>query len=136
MDIVGVVMNIFTPNRFLKIVGLILLLIGISGVVGLLGPTSSQSIFGGSFVVDSNQFSAYLIIGFIALASAFFFSPLWQRYFSVFLGITALYIGLYSFISPIFFGVHIEVPTEMIIYLVIGAWGLYAVYGNAIGKVR
>lgn len=129
-------MNIFTPNRFLKIVGLMLLLIGISGLVGVLGTFASQSILGSTFWVDKNESTACLSMGFLALASAFFFPPLWQRYFTVFLGIAAVFIGLYSFVNPVFFGVHIEVPTEMAILLVIGAWGLYAVYGNTVGKRR
>lgn len=126
-------MNVFTPNRFLKALGLILLLVSISGLIGVLGPNSSQSVLSNSWWLDSHEIMWSGIIGFFVLLSAFFFPPLWQRYLAVVIGLAALFIGLYSFLSPVFFGVHIEVPVEMIAVLAIGAWGLYAVYGNVRG---
>lgn len=126
-------MNIFTPNRFLKALGLILLLISISGLLGILGPTSSQSLLGNSWWLDSKEILFTGIVGFFVLLSAFFFPPLWQRYLTVVVGLVALFIGLYSFLSPLFFGIHIEIPVEMILFLIIAAWGLYAVYGNVRG---
>ena len=51
--------------------GIVLVVVGIAGFVGILGPTAGQSIFGPSWYFDSSENWAHTILGVVALLVAF-----------------------------------------------------------------
>ena len=55
------------PKQFLVIGGIILLLVGILGFVGILGPTASDSIFGATWYFDNAENWAHAVLGIVAL---------------------------------------------------------------------
>ena len=117
------------PKQFLFIVGLLLFLFGMLGSVGILGPTADKSIFHSIWWFDGSENFADIIVGMSALFAAFAFSVLWQKYFSLLLGIASFLFGIYSVVSstPVL-GANLENPADSILHLLIGAWGVYVSY--------
>lgn len=136
--LVGGFMNIFSPKGFLQIAGLLFFIIALLSVIGVLGFTPDRSIFGTFWWFD---FKETAILGFLGLISLFFqflFPPMWQRYLVAAIGITSVIAGIYNFMgnNVKLFGINLESPTDLVFLLLIGAWALYSVYGNAIGKSK
>ncbi len=123
-------MNIFSVKGFLKISGAILLLFGILGFAGIIGPTPAQSIFGSSWWFDTRENIADSVVGVASLMIAFIFPPVWQRYIVILIGIVAILVGLYNFVSPTLLGATFQTPEDLVFHLIIGAWALYTVFGN------
>lgn len=117
------------PKQFLIIGGIILLLIGILGYIGVIGPTPEKSIFGASWYFDNAENLAHTVLGIAGLIAAFVFPSMWQKYLVVLLGIIGLLVGLYSLvISSSFLGANLENPADTILHLVVGAWALFSVF--------
>ena len=123
-------MNIFSPKGFLQVGGVILLLVGVLGYVGVIGPTPAQSIFGSFWWFDGKENLAHTVLGIAGLVAAFVFPAVWQRYLVMLLGIVGVLVGLYNFVSPSFLGANLETPADLVLHLVVGAWALYAVFGG------
>lgn len=127
-------MNLFRPKSFLRLGGGLLLFFGILGLVGILGPTSSQSIFGNYWWFDSLEASVLIISGLAFIIVTLFFTPVWQRYLVILIGFVALAIGIYSFVGSSLFEMHLEVPGDLAFYLIIGAWALYASFAAGLKR--
>lgn len=123
-------MYILTPKGFLQVGGAVLLLVGILGFVGVIGPTPAQSIFGSFWWFDTPENVAHAVLGIAGLLASFVFPAVWQRYLVILLGIVAVLVGLYNFASPTLLGAHLESPADLVLHLVIGAWALYAAFGG------
>ena len=123
-------MNIFSPKGFLQVGGVILLLVGVLGYVGVIGPTPAQSIFGSFWWFDNRENLALTVLGIAGLVAAFVFPAVWQRYLVMLLGIIGVLVGLYNFVSPTLLGANLESPADLVLHLVVGAWALYAVFGG------
>lgn len=129
-------MNIFNVKGFLQLCGVVLIILGIFGFIGILGSTSARSIFDTVWYFDNTESILYVLIGVIAILATFLFPPMLQRYLVILAGVVAVLGGLYSFVNQDLFGMTLQVPADSVFLLVLGAWALYAVYGNAIGKAR
>src|SRR5690348_889466 len=97
------------PKNFLLIGGIVLVLVGILGFAGIIGPTPEKSIFGTSWWFDNGENWAHLIIGIVGLIGALVFPMAIQKPVVMLLGIVAVLVGLYSlFISQSFLGANLE----------------------------
>ena len=119
-------LNLFTPNGFLKVGGVVLLLVGILGFIGIIGPTPSQSIFGEFWWFDNPENVAHTVLGVVGLAAAFVLSRDLQKNLVLLLGVLGILVGLYNFVSPSLLGANLETPADLLLHLVVGAWALYA----------
>ena len=115
------------PKQFLQIGGAILILLGILGFVGVIGPTSANSIFHNVWWFDNGENWTHLILGAVALIAAFALNADSQKPLVMVLGIVGVLVGLYSaFVSTSFFGVNLENPADTILHIVVGVWALWA----------
>lgn len=114
------------PKQFLLIGGVILILVGILGMVGIIGPTTEKSIFGDAWWFDSAENWTHLIFGIVALIAVFIIPVSMQRPLVMILGIIGVIIGLYSIFTPKLGGANLENPADTILHLVIGVWALVA----------
>ncbi len=119
------------PKKFLQIGGAVLVLVGILGFVGVLGPTAEQSIFGSSWWFDGGENWAHLILGVVGLIASFALGAGYQRVLVRLLGWIGILVGLYSlFISNSFLGANLENPMDTLLHLAVGVWALLAAKGS------
>lgn len=117
------------PKQFLLVGGAVLLLVGILGFIGIIGPTPEKSLFGMFWYFDNAENIAHTVLGVAGLVAAFAFPALWQKYLVVLLGLLGLAVGFYSLIvSSSLLGANLENPADTLLHLVVGAWALAAVY--------
>lgn len=117
------------PKQFLLVGGAVLLLVGILGYIGLIGPTPEQSLFGAFWYFDNAENLAHTVLGVAGLAAAFAFPALWQKYLVILLGLLGLAVGFYSLIiSSALLGANLENPADTLLHFAVGAWALAAVY--------
>ena len=115
------------PKQFLLLGGVVLVLVGVLGFVGVLGPTADASIFGSAWWFDSAENWAHLVLGIVALILAYATGPSLQRPVVMLLGIIGVLVGLYSFFGyPMLLGANLENPLDSILHLVVGIWALAA----------
>lgn len=120
------------PKQFLTIGGAVLLLVGILGYIGVIGPTPDKSPFGEFWYFDNVENLAHTVLGIAGLLAAFVFPAMWQKWLVVLLGLTGLYFGFYSlFINNVFMGAMLQNPADTVLHFAVGVWALLAVYlGN------
>lgn len=122
--------EVVNPKQFLQIGGVILILVGILGFVGVIGPTAEDSIFGEDWWFDDGENWAHTVLGVVGLLASFVFPAAAQRGLVFLLGLTGLYFGIYSLFTEKFFGTNLENPLDTVLHLVIGAWALLAAAYN------
>ncbi|MBM3257330.1 MAG: hypothetical protein FJY98_03330 [Candidatus Liptonbacteria bacterium] len=118
------------PKQFLQIGGVVLVLVGILGFVGVLGPTADKSIFGEGWWFDNAENWAHLVIGIIALIAVYAIGAEAQKPLVVVVGVVAVLAGLYSIFQPALLGANLENPADTILHLVVGVWALIAARGK------
>lgn len=122
-------MNILSPKGFLTVGGAILLLVGILGYVGVIGPTPDKSIFGAFWYFDNKENLAHTVLGIAGLAASFIFPAMWQKMLTLLLGIIGILVGVYSLLGmSMLLGANLENPADSILHLAVGAWALAAVF--------
>ncbi|MBI2056253.1 MAG: hypothetical protein HYT37_02640 [Candidatus Sungbacteria bacterium] len=120
------------PKQFLTLGGIVLALVGILGMIGILGPTADQSIFGSSWWFDAGENWAHLVLGIVALIAAFAFGSGFQSIIAMLVGVVGIIIGLLGFFLGSdtmfnFYGLaNLENPLDNILHLAVGAWALIA----------
>ncbi len=125
------------PKQFLVLGGAILLLVGILGFVGIIGPTPAQSLFHDFWWFDNSENIAHTFLGVVALAATFVLPASYQKLLVLVVGIFALLVAAYGWvISPLLLGAMLQNPPDDILHLVIGIWGIYAsmVGGKSVAK--
>lgn len=116
------------PKQFLVIGGIVLLLIGLLGFFGIIGPTPADSIFGDAWWFDNGENWAHTILGVVALILAFAAPAMIQKWVVILLGIIGVFFGIYSIFTPAFMGANLENPADTILHLVVGIWALLAAF--------
>lgn len=115
------------PKNFLVIGGVVLIILGLAGFVGILGPTPDASIFGPNWWFDNGENWAHLVLGVAALVVAFGLAPL-QSTVALLVGVLGLVVGVWGFLAgsevPNFFGANLENPLDNILHVVVGIWAL------------
>lgn len=120
------------PKQFLQIGGVVLVLVGVLGFVGVIGPTSDSSLFGAAWWFDNAENWAHLVLGIVALAAAYVLGANLQRPLVMLLGIIGVLVGLYSLLGySSFLGANLENPADSLLHIVVGAWALWASWKKA-----
>jgi len=119
------------PKQFLIIGGGVLLLVGVLGFVGIIGPTSIQSPFGMAWWFDNAENWAHLVLGVVGLIAAFVLPSSLQKPLVMLLGIFGLATGIYSAMGPVteganLLGAQLQNPADTILHIVVGIWALLA----------
>ena len=115
------------PKQFLIIGGLVLILVGVLGMVGVIGPTPSNSIFGAAWWFDVYENWAHLLLGIVGVIAAFVFPASLQKPLVLLLGVVGLFFAVYSgFVNTNFLGANLENPADTVLHLAVGAWALWA----------
>ena len=115
------------PKEFLKWGGIILIVVGVLGFIGVIGPMAEDSIFGGAWWFDNGENWAHLILGIVGLVAAYAFPAGVQRPLVMLLGIVGVLVGLYSaVISTNFLGANLENPADTLLHIAVGVWALFA----------
>lgn len=117
------------PKQFLQIGGVVLVLVGILGFVGVIGPMAEQSIFGAAWWFDNGENWAHLVLGIVGLIAAYTIGANAQRGLVIVLGVVGVLVGLYSLLGYAnFLGANLENPADSLLHLVVGAWALWAAW--------
>lgn len=119
------------PKQFLMIGGVVLLLVGILGFIGVIGPTPDKSIFGANWYFDNGENWVHSILGIVALIAAFALKqPMAQKWLVVAVGVLALAFAVLNLflpkVAPNFMGANLESPADTVLHLVVGVWALGA----------
>lgn len=119
------------PKQFLQIGGAVLILVGILGFAGVIGPLPENSIFGPTWWFDNGENWAHLVLGIVGILASLVLGASLQKPLVMLLGIVGVLIGIYSaFISTTFLGANLENPADTLLHLVVGAWALWASMGK------
>lgn len=124
------------PKQFLLIGGAVLVLVGILGFVGVIGPTADDSIFGDPWWFDNGENWAHTIIGAVGIVAAFAFPAGAQRGLVLLLGVVGVLVGVYSIFTEEFLGSNLENPADTLLHLAVGAWALLASWRSAPAGMR
>lgn len=117
------------PKQFLQIGGATLVLIGVLGIVGIIGPTPDKSIFGPAWWFDNQENLAHLVLGIAGLASVFILPANLQKMLVMLLGVLGIVVGIYSLIGQTaLLGANLENPADTILHLGVGIWAFAAAF--------
>jgi hypothetical protein len=122
--------EVVNPKQFLQIGGVVLLLVGILGFVGVIGPGADDSIFGKDWYFDNGENWAHTLIGVVGILASFVFPAAAQRGLVFIVGLAALYFGIYNLFDTKFFETNLENPLDTILHFVVGGWALLAASYN------
>lgn len=105
--------------------------VAILGFIGIIGPTSESSIFGGAWYFDNAENWAHLVLGVAGLVAAYVLPSMYQKWLVLLLGVVGVVVGLYSLFSPItagnnLLGAQLQNPLDTILHLAVGGWALWA----------
>ena len=119
--------KVMNPKQFLMIGGGVLILVGVLGIAGIIGPTPSSSIFGPAWWFDTPENWAHLLLGIVGVIAAFVFPAALQKPLVILLGVVGLFFAFYSaFVSTSFLAANLENPADTVLHLAVGAWALWA----------
>lgn len=124
------------PKQFLQIGGAVLVLVGILGLVGVIGPTAEKSIFGSAWWFDNAENWAHLVLGVVGLAASFALAANLQKLLVLVLGVIGVLVGLWSLLGyTMLLGANLENPADTVLHIVVGLWALAAWKGGMMGMM-
>lgn len=113
-------------KQFLMWGGVVLLVVGILGFIGVIGPTPDQSIFGDTWWFDNGENWAHTILGVVAIVASMSLGAEAMKMLTMAVGVLALFFGLYNFGYTTFMGANLESPADLILHLAVAGWALWA----------
>lgn len=117
------------PKGFLQIGGGVLVIIGLLGFFGVIGPTAESSIFGSAWWFDNAENWAHLALGVVAILASFVLGDSLQRGLVLVVGILGVLVGLYSVLGEtMLLGATLQNPADTALHIIVGAWALWASY--------
>jgi len=121
---------LLSPQGFLRVGGVVLIVVGLLGFIGVIGPTQN-SLFSSYWYFDNAENWAHLVLGIVALIAAFTFPAMVNKTLVIVLGVFGALVGLYSLFGSIpggvtFLGAMLQNPADTLLHLVVGAWALVA----------
>lgn len=116
------------PKQFLTLGGITLVLVGVLGYFGPIGPEAVNSIFGDMWYFDKWENIVHTILGVVALLAAFTFPASIQKPLVIVVGLVALYFAYYSgVVSSDYYGyAMLQNPADTILHIVVGVWALWS----------
>ncbi len=115
------------PKQFLVVGGIVLLLVGILGFVGVIGPTAEKSIFHDGWWFDNGENWAHTLLGVVALIAAYALkSASAQKNLVMLVGLLGLFFGVYNLFTDNFLGTSLEQHADTILHFAVGIWALWA----------
>lgn len=114
------------PKQFLQIGGVVLVVVGILGFIGVLGPTADRSIFGETWFFDNVENWAHLIIGVVGLIASYTLGAAHQKMLTQAVGVFALLVAVYNLFGTNLGGANLQRPLDFILHLVVGVWAMWA----------
>lgn len=123
-------MNFGGPSTFLKVGGIVLILLGLVGFFALNTPNSV-------FWLDSGENWAHLVLGIVALIAVFALGEGMQKNLAVLVGLLGLVTGIWGFFlgsgpTGNFLGLaNLENPADNVLHLVVGVWALWSAFGSS-----
>ncbi|MBI3420564.1 MAG: hypothetical protein HY006_00700 [Candidatus Sungbacteria bacterium] len=112
------------PKQFLTIGGAVLVLVGILGFVGVIGP-GTDALFGAAWYFDNAENWAHLVLGVVGLIAAFAFPASLQKPLVLLLGVVGVLVGIYSAVSDVpLLGANLENPADTLLHILVGLWAL------------
>lgn len=114
------------PKQFLSLGGIVLVLVGILGFIGIIGPTAQDSIFGSAWWFDTAENWAHTILGIVALVAAFALPANLQKPLVMIVGLLGIFFGVYNIFSDMFWGAHLQQHADTALHFVVGIWALAA----------
>jgi|SRR3989344_6525684 len=116
----------FTSTNFLKVGGIVLVVVGLAGFIGIIGPTAEQSLFGSFWWFDNYENVVHLLLGIVGLIVAFALPKALHKPVTLLVGVLALFFMLYNLFSTNFAGANLESPADLVLHLLVGVWALYS----------
>jgi len=114
------------PKQFLQIGGAVLVLVGVLGFIGVIGPTADKSLFGAFWWFDNAENWAHLVLGVAGLVASFVLPASLQKSLVILLGLTGVFFGVYNLFSTTFLTANLESPADTILHFGVGGWALWA----------
>jgi hypothetical protein len=124
------------PKQFLQIGGVVLLLVGILGFIGVIGPTEEDSIFGATWWFDNGENWAHTLLGIAALLASFVLPAAGQRGLVFLVGLLGIYFGIYNLFTEDFLGTNLEQHADTLLHFVVGGSALFAAGYNKVAPTR
>lgn len=116
------------PKQFLVIGGIVLVLVGVLGFIGVIGPTAADSIFGEAWWFDTAENYAHTILGIVALIAAFAFPAKTHKPIVVLVGLIAILFAVINLFTETVGAANLEQHTDTLLHLVVGVWALLAAF--------
>lgn len=114
------------PKQFLQIGGVVLVVVGILGFIGVLGPNADRSLFGETWYFDNAENWAHLVIGAVGLIAAYTLGAAQQKMLTQLVGAIALLVAVYNLFSISLLGATLQRPLDLILHLAVGVWAMWA----------
>ena len=114
------------PKQFLLFAGVILVIVGILGFFGIIGPTADKSLFGATWWFDNIENWAHLVVGIVGILGSFILPSGVQKPLVILLGVVVVIVGIYSIFNPNLLGANLENPADTALHIVVGLWALVA----------
>ena len=115
------------PKQFLILGGIVLVLVGILGYIGVIGPTPEVSLFGSTWWFDNYENVVHFLLGVVALIAAVALPHSLQKPLVIIVGLVALFFAYWSaVVDTNFYGANLESPADTVLHLVVGVWALAA----------
>jgi hypothetical protein len=116
------------PRQFLQLGGIVLILVGILGFVGVLGPDADDSIFGDDWWFDNGENVAHTVLGVAGVTAAYLFPANLHRPLVLLIGVLGIFFGVYNLFSEDFPGTNLENPLDTLLHFAVAAWALLAAW--------
>lgn len=122
--------SFFNPKTFLWVGGIVLLVVGILGFVGVIGPMSENSPFGAAWYFDNGENIAHTLLGLVAILAAFVLAANLQRLLVIVVGVVGLLFAAYSgFVEENFFDLAmLQNPADTLLHILVGLWALASAF--------
>ena len=113
-------------KQFLQLGGVVLIVVGVLGFIGVIGPEAKDSIFGDDWWFDNGENWAHTLLGVVGVAAGFALKDNLQRPLVLLLGVVGVLFGIYSLFESNFAGTNLENPLDTVLHFAVGAWALFA----------
>lgn len=111
-------------KHFFIYCGLLLMILGLLGFFGILGPTADSSWFGSYWWFDNIENWLFLGTGVVFLGIAYGIPPITKKFIATLFGLAWIIIGAYALFNQNLLGINFEFPVDGTFLIVIGLWAL------------